>query len=305
VQRQITRTVSVTLGYVGNATTHMISIPDVNDPAPGPGDIQPRRPLKQWGPILYSDYDETANYNSLQFSADTRSWHGLTLLGNYTWSKCYDNGNDTEGFSTLQYPHEYGPCDYSRVSAGAISYDYLLPVGRGRYFLSNAHGWANQVLGSWELSGVLTLQSGLPFTPVIDIDEANTGTASSEMPNLIGPAVMPRNANCWFYSSYDPLCQSVDPTGRNFLSMPAQYTYGNGTRNSLWGPGLYEWDAALLKRFPITESKSLEFRAEFFDLPNYSNLSNPNGTFNASEGPEISSTALPDREIELALKFFF
>jgi hypothetical protein len=308
LQRQLTSKVSLTLAYVGNTTSHEGHADSPNDPAPGPGDIQPRRPLEQWGPTTYTRYNQTANYNSLQFSVVSRNWHGLTMLGNYTWSKCLDRGNDDSGWSTLMLPLEYGPCDNSRINASAISYDYQLPFGRGRYFLHNASGWANQVLGGWEVSGVLTLQSGLPYTVQLSGDVANTGVGG-QVPNVIGAPIQPRTTSCWFYDSYNPACQALEPhiasSAPNFLALPAQYTYGNESRNSLFGPGLREFDFAVLKRFPITESKSLEFRAEFFDLPNHSNLSNPDSTLDSSAAGTISSTALPDRQIEFALKFFF
>jgi len=303
VQRQITSDLQLTVAYVGNSTIHQASVNQVNDPAPGPGNIQARRRLPQWGTVAYSDYQQNANYNALQISATSRDWHGLSLLGNYTYSKCMDHGNSNSGWDLLLLPQTYGVCDNDRAQSTSISYDYHLPVGNGRHFLGSAKGWTNQVLGGWEMTGILTLQSGLPFTVGISGDPANTGVGNR--PNVIGPAVVPGNVSCYFYTASNSSCKNLYPSANNWLTMPASYTYGNEARNILFGPGITELDFALLKEFRITESKSAEFRAEFFNLPNHANFNNPSGTFNSGSGGQISSSSLPNRQIELALKVFF
>lgn len=303
VQRQLTRDLTLTVGYVGNTTVHQASVNRVNDPLPGPGNIQSRRPLPQWGTVSYSDYQQNANYNSLQVTVVSRDWHGLSLLGNYTYSKCMDHGNSNSGWTLLLLPQSYGLCDNNRTNSSAISYDYHLPIGNGRAFLGSATGWTNQVLGGWEITGILTLQSGLPFTPGISGDVANTGVGNR--PNVIGAPIVPGNISCYFYTSHNSSCRALYPDAQDWLAMPAQYTYGNEGRNILFGPGISELDFALLKRFPITESKSAEFRAEFFNLPNHANFNNPSGTFNSGSGGQIGSSSLPNRQIELALKLFF
>ena len=171
----------------------------INDPPPGPGDIQLRRPYIQWGPISYARYGGKASYNALQTSVTSRAWHGLTLLGNYTYSKCLDDGSSESGTTSLLIPFNRAPCDLDRTHSGAFSYDYELPFGKARRFLNGVPGWANQAIGGWVVSGVVTLQSGLPFTPRVG-DLANTGV-SGQRPDVIAPPIMPQTVGCWFYTS--------------------------------------------------------------------------------------------------------
>lgn len=302
VQHEITSALSVDVAYVGNNTHHLLQGQSVNDPLPGAGEIQPRRPLVQWGHIGQYQYGGLANYNALQVSVNSRTWHGLSLLGSYTYSKCLDNnGASTESLIGASY----GVCDLNRTQSGAVSYDYQLPVGQGMYFLSGMHGWANQIFGGWIMSGVLTLQSGLPFTPTITTDQANTGV-SGQRPDLIAAPIQTDNVSCWYFTSSNSSCTALYPNDQNWWSLPPkQVRYGTGGRNILRADSLRELDFALLKNFKVTESKTLQFRAEFFNLFNTPTFSTPSGSVNAASGGVVTSTLNAARQVQLALKFYF
>ena len=186
----------------------------------------------------------------------------------------------------------------------AVSFFYELPFGTGRTFLSHRPGWVNQIVGGWRASGVLTLQSGLPFTPVISGDLANTGV-SSQRPNAVGAPILLDNVGCWFYVANNSTCRSLDPSATAPFTVPAQYTYGTSGRDVVRSDGLKTLDFSLLKKFKVTESKTLEFRAECFNLANHPVFSAPSATINATSGGQVSSLLVPAREVQLALKFYF
>jgi Carboxypeptidase regulatory-like domain len=305
VQHELSSALSLSIAYVGNNTHGLEQTQSVNNPPPGPGELQTRRPLVEWGTITQYQYGGLANYNALQISLNSRIWHGLSILGNYSYSKCLDNGSNGSGAPTESLiGANYGVCTLNRTQASAISYDYELPIGQGQHFLGGARGWVNDVLGGWHLSGVLTLQSGLPFTPVITGDQANTGV-SGQWPNLIGTPLMLDQPGCWFYVASNSTCRTLAPNATSAFTVPAQYTYGDGGRDILRAEPLKEWDFALLKNFKLTESKTLQFRAESFNLTNTPTFSAPGSDINAASGGVVTSTLNAAREIQFALKLYF
>lgn len=305
IQHQITSDLSLTVAYVGNISRNQVLSQSVNDPAPAPGAIQNRRPLTQWGTITQYQYDGAASYNALQVSAVSRTWHGLSLLGNYTYSKCMDNGSGGSGPPTeALFPYNRAVCNLDRTQSSAVSFFYELPVGNGRQFLNHLSGWANQVVGGWRISGVLTLQTGLPFTPTISGDRANTGV-SSQRPDAVAAPIMLDNVGCWFYVASNSTCQALDPNATATFTDPTKYTYGTSGRNILRADGLKTLDFSLLKNFQLGESRKLEFRAECFNLANHPVFSAPSTTIDATSGGQVSSLLVPARQIQLALKLYF
>jgi hypothetical protein len=200
--------------------------------------------------------------------------------------------------------YNYGVCTLNRTQASAISFDYHLPFGKGEHYLSSRPGWVNQIAGGWEATGVLTLQTGLPFTPTISNDEANTGVGS-QRPNRLGNPIMVDQPGCWFYVAANSVCQSLASSATAAFAEPASHTYGTSGRDILSANGLRELDFSLLKNFRITESKMLQFRAESFNLTNTPTYSAPSTSINVASGGVVTSTLNAAREIQLALKFYF
>jgi hypothetical protein len=275
-----------------------------NDPLPGPGAIQNRRPYPQWGTFIFAEFQGNANYNALQAKYEARNWHGLTSLLSYAWSKCIDTGT-TQGGTTLLLLNSYrAPCDYDLRQAFAGSFDYALPFGNGRQFLSGAHGIVNQIIGGWEMAGVVTLRTGLPFTPVVNGDNANTGV-SNQPPTVIGTPTYVGQPSCWFYVAANPSCVSLAPNATSAFAVPAQYTYGDGARNILRANGLKQVDFTMMKVFPIRERTNLQFRAEMFNILNHPTFSAPSTAINNSSGGQVGTTLNAARIIQLALKLQF
>ena len=304
LQRQVTSTSSVDVTYVGNKTTHLNQNISFNDPNPGPGSIQTRRPYPQWGNFTYATFDENATYNALQAKYETRAWRGLNTLIAYAYSKCIDYGTLQGGSTVSRLRLNRAVCDYDMPHTFAGSFDYELPFGRGKQFLGGAHGFTNQLVGGWELAGIVTLRSGLPFTPTINTDTANTGVGS-QRPNITGTPLIVGTPTCWFYTSANSACGGQAPGAVNSFAVPATYTYGNGGRNILRSDGLKQVDFTVMKTFPFTETKQLQFRAEMFNILNHPTFSAPSTAINTSSGGQVSSTLNAARIIQLALKFRF
>ncbi|HEY3838766.1 MAG TPA: carboxypeptidase-like regulatory domain-containing protein [Bryobacteraceae bacterium] len=303
VQRQISRNLSLDVAYVGNKSTRTQQFIPRNDPLPGPGAIQNRRPYEQWGTIRSVEYGGAANYNALQTKFEARDLHGLSTLVSYTFNKCLDNGS-AEGSAptSLLIPINRAVCDFSVPHNFVASFTYALPFGKNRSHLGHLPGAGDALLGGWNVSGIATLQSGLPFTPVISVDQANTGVGS-QRPELVGQPSVPGSVSCWFYVAANPSCAGLG--GATAFALPAQYTYGNSGRNILRADHLYQFDFTVGKNFVFTETKYLEFRTEFFNIFNHPTFAGPATAVDTSSGGQISSTLNAGRTIELALKLFF
>ncbi len=304
LQYQLSKNSSLDVAYVGNRTTHLNQNISTNDPPPGPGAVQTRRLYPQWGTFTYSDFGGDAYYDALQAKYEVRDWHGLTTLVSWSYSKCIDTGTEQEGTTLALLSSYRAPCDYDLRQAIAGSFSYALPFGHGKQFLTNAHGVVNQLLGGWEMTGIVTLRTGLPFTPVINGDNANTGV-SNQPPVVIGAPTYVGSPSCWFYVAANPSCVAQAPNATSSFAVPAQYTYGDGARNILRANGLKQVDFTLMKFFPITEKRYFEFRAEMFNILNHPTFTAPGAAINSSSGGQISSTLNAARIIQLALKFQF
>lgn len=302
VQHQFGRKISLDVAYVGNRTQHIVQPFQINDPFPGAGTIQTRRPFPQWGTIGLSKYAGNANYNSLQTKFEARAFNGATFLASYTYGACLTdgtfNGQTREQSSNIRY---YGPCNYDIKHNFVTSGLYELPFGKGKAFASGASGVVQGLIGNWSLSGVGTMQSGLPFTLTISTDQANTGLGG-QRPNLTGRPQMVRKPTCWYYDSRNASCPAG---GTDMFTVPAQYTYGNGGSNTMRNDGLVQFDVSVLKKVPFGDTRSLEFRGSFFNVFNHTTFATPVTNIDSSSAGQITSTLNAARSIELAAKIYF
>jgi hypothetical protein len=305
VAHQFGARTSLDVSYVGNQTVHGELNHNINDPYPGAGNIQTRRPVPQWSTITVGDFGSTASYNALQVKFEANAWHNFTLLTSYAYGKCLDDGTYAgdvpSATSTLRW---HGPCNYNLKQNLVISYVYKLPLGRGQALLGNMPSWGNAIVGGWQATGVTTLQSGLPFTPTISSDTANTGV-SGQRPNVVGKPTVLRKPACWFYISANPSCAASDPGGASAFSVPAQYTYGDGGRNYMQYDHLIDFDFSLTKLFTLGEERSLECRGEFFNIFNRPTFGAPSTNINQSSGATVGATLNTSRQIEIAMKLHF
>ncbi|HZP07012.1 MAG TPA: carboxypeptidase regulatory-like domain-containing protein [Terracidiphilus sp.] len=300
VQHQFGNAVSLDLTYIGTKTTHLQKAPSINDPLPGPGAIQARRPYPQWGVITYNTFGGYANYNALQAKFETRQFGGLTLLGSYTYSRCLDNAT---GFTSAYQPHSYASCDYDFPQDFTGSFNYAIPFGTGQRWRPG-NRLVNAVLGEYQLAGVITARNGAPFTPTISTDTANTGVGS-QWPQRIGIPKMIGSPACWFFVSANPSCGTIAQDQKAAFALPAQYTYGNDGRNVLRAGNLVEVDMTLLKEIKFRESRNLELRFEGFNVLNHPSFAAPTTTINTGSGGQVSSTINSSRILQASAKVFF
>lgn len=289
LQKVINGVLSVQAAYGGSKGTHLNFQLPLNVPIPGPGAIQGRRFNTFWG--AGTDYQNTADssYNALQLTAETRAWHGLYLLGAYTWSKSLDN-DSLDSTAPVQDPNnllsEWGISTYNIPSYFTLSTTYALP------FLRNRSGFISQALGGWRIANIITLRDGLPFTPTISTDQANTGRP--QRADRIGSGILANpTINGWFNTSA--------------FEVPALYTYGTAARNVLMGPPLRNWDFSLFKTFVLSrvhEGVRAQFRGEFFNFTNTPAFGLPDGNIQHPAAGKVLSAGAP-REVQLVLKVLF
>ncbi len=291
VQQQLTAKDVFEIAYVGNRGVHLNGSNDLNDPAPGPGSIQGRRPYQPWGGINYNTQDTSTNYNALQAKLDHRFTHGLTGLVAYTYSKFFQfNQSPALGGNT---GYEYALSSFDVPHNLAISGNYELPFGRGKRFMNHANGFVNSTLGGWHLQTIIVLRSGTPFTPTISGDRANTGVGG-QRPILNPGGATPnftRTINSWF----DKGRYAVGPI----------YAYGNVLANTLRTDMSRQYDASIFKNFSLPGESVLSFRAEFFNVSNTTSFGAPNSTIDASAAGRITSATNAPRDIQFALKYNF
>ncbi|MCU1257472.1 MAG: hypothetical protein JWO80_357 [Bryobacterales bacterium] len=286
-QRELWRNSALVMEYIGSHSVHLDRNYYNNTPLPGPGDIAVRRPNRLFGQIRTIQDDEIANYEGLSAVLRHRFSHGLQFLASYTWSHTLDVSTDSNNGGTPMNPYnwrlDYGNSNWDIRHRFVTHYLYELP------FFHGSKGILHAALGDWQLSGITTLQSGLPFNVTISTDTANTSARGLYRPNLVGTP----SANC----ASGRLSGCISTAA---FAIPPQYTYGTAGRNLFHGPRLFDTDLSLAKYFRISERLRFEFRAEAFNLWNSSEFSNPSAVFGTASFGNITSTSIDKREIQFA-----
>jgi outer membrane receptor protein involved in Fe transport len=305
VEQQITSHTVLTANYVGSKGSKL-DIGGAYNVAttPGPGPISDRQPFPYIGVTAFDRSTGSSTYNALQVSLNGRAEHGLTYLISYTWSKALDLGCSgfygVEGCST-QTPYtpqlDKGPAatDLPQIFSAAFVYD--LPFGKGKRW-SSGNSILDYVIGGWNINGVLSLDSGQPFDVGSGKDIANTGNYNYgngygyERADVAG-SFYPSNKTAaeWFNTS-------------SFV-YPAQYTYGDLSRDALRSDWYHNFDLSFFKQFPVTETKRFEFRVEMFNVTNAFVLGVPATSLESPTFGAVTSTVTQPREIQLGLKFYF
>ncbi|MGA7410864.1 MAG: carboxypeptidase-like regulatory domain-containing protein [Bryobacteraceae bacterium] len=328
VDQKISANTSLGIGYVGSHGYHEILSVDGNLPFQTVCPASPCPPSLPPGTIYYPKGSPLANpnvanttswfteglssYNALQLDVNRRLTNGLQIRGVYTFSKSLDDGgtlnnsvgNNTPAFVAfpLNPKADWGRSPFNVTNLGAINGTYELPFGKGRAFMRSESRLVDTFVGGWQISGVVTAQSGFPFTPQLGFNPSNDGDSRNPVrpswnPAFTGPVIL------------DGPNQYFNP---NAFVVPPNGTYGNAGRDVLTGPGLTTVDFSALKNTAITERVNLQFRAEFFNILNHTNFNTPNPVvFTAATGGPvstagvISSTATTSRQIQFGLKLLF
>jgi hypothetical protein len=333
VEQQIAPNTSLTVGYVGSHGYHQILSEDLNEPA---SVVEPN------GTIYYPTTTKpntalanttswvsqgSSSYNALEVDVRRSLANGLAFRANYTYARNLDDGSawntsvsaNTPAF--VEYPNnpslDWGPAATDIRNLAAINASYDLPFGKNRLFLANASSFTNAAVSGWTLSAIATLESGFPFSPQLGYNP----TGSGDSRNPVRP-----NRNAAFTGSLYTKGSTAQRVAQFFspaaFSAPAYGTVGNVSRDSLTGPAYNDLDVSLSKTTQLTERVRLQFRSEFFNILNHTNLMTPSETV-FSAGPTqgtaatqntvqavsptagVITSAATTRQIQLGLKLLF
>jgi len=298
VQRELPGKWVLEAGYVGSHGVKLQGGRDINQPLPGAGDVNSRRPFAGYGAIVAIEPYNRSKYNGLNLRAEHRFSEGFTVLGAYTWGHVLDIASSVGGeddYSAL--PQDSRNLRAERADAAfdirqrfSVSYIWELPFGKGKLLARS--GLASTLFGGWEIAGLTELESGRPFNVTSNRDSSNTGTTAR--PNRLRSGELPaseRSLNRWFDTSA-------------FVIAP-DFSFGNTSRNALRGPGRVNFDVGLHRNFILRERLKLQFRAELFNATNTPQFGDPNGNIGNPLAGVISSTITGPRQIQLCARFSF
>ena len=294
VQRQLGSSTAVDVSYLGSWVVGADSSTVLNVPEPGPGAIGPRRPIPQLSSITAIRWDGYSVFHSVMFSVERRLSRGLQFSANYMLSHATDDASDP-GATTYEtnLPQNVRDMDAERATA---SFDHRHRfVGNMTYALPDfvrGSGWLPGLANGWRVNGIVTLQSGAPFTVNLGTDRANIGSGPAQRPNAVcdANANAPHTAQQWF----DTSC----------FTLPAAFAFGNAARNSVFAPGFADVDVALGKDVALGGSARLSLRLEVFNLLNRANFDVPNRTAFTPNFGRIFSAA-PARQFQFGVKAVF
>ena len=303
VERQLGDKNVVEIAYVGSKGTKLLTARDINQPQPS---VLPQglpfvpRPNPQFDDIDLLESRANSNYHALQARFQRRLSRGLAALASYTWSKSIDDASNF--FSSAGDPNfpqnsynvaaERGRSNFDVAHRLSASYSYALPFRR------SGDGLEAKLVNGWETFGILTLQSGRPFTVALlsEIDNSGTGRSilgfgNNDRPNLIGnPELSNPTTDQWFNTAA--------------FVFPAPGRFGNAGRNILDGPGFQSFNASLVKNTHFTETVNLQFRVEAFNLFNHPNFNLPDNFLGSPTFGRITSARDP-RHLQFGLKLLF
>ncbi len=302
LQRELTRNVVVEATYLGSKGTHLPLLFNINIPEPGPGVIQTRRPWRQWGNVNYRDAIGTSNLHALYVRLEHRFAHGLSFLNSYTWSKSLDNdsppstgGAGESGIMNFRNIRgERGLSEFDIRHRFSSSLVYELPFGTGKPWLSGASPVVNHILGGWELTGIMRIHSGQPYTITTTRDMANNGT-TTHRPNLVGnPKLDKPTPERWFNTA-----------AFSDRLPPGEFAFGNVGNNTMIADGVVNFDLGLFKNFRVREGFTIQFRTEFFNAFNHANFGTPVRNANSGTFGRVQETTTLNRQIQFGLKLVF
>ena len=307
IDRQIAGSTGLRISYIGNRSYQLPWAPDINQPEPSTTFFSQRpltdRPFPNWGLIYSRDAGANSIYNSLQVEVNRRFDKGLTYTAAYTLAKnLADNaGPNPSGFAgetgggrvtnSLDRRADRGDVYATRRHRFTNTLVYDLPFGKGRSFLSSSHPIVEGVLGGWSISSILILQSGPFLTPTMSVGDPSgtnatrrgtqrpdrVGAETGEVPNptrdqwidrnaFMAPGRVPGTPDQFNFNVGVRPGQDLPPIGR----------FGNSGVGIVQGPGTFTWNGGLRKRFALTERVNLQLEGSWTNLPNWTNLGDPN-----------------------------
>ncbi len=337
LERSLPGKVNVRASYVGARGNHLYRGYEANlypqwEVLPDgsfffPSSLAPLNP--NFGSIGLTGTDAQSFYNAFQVTAGFTPNSDLSVQGNYTFSKSVDDATVPSSGSSNNFKRQFpfartldrGYSDFDIRHRLSVNYFYTLPLGRGQPWLNS--GILAGIFGRWRIGGVVSMRTGTPFHPRVTVRSSESLFAANR-PNLApGASNNPTSgvsAGCGSSGEAGvPAGQPLGDSDRYFdpcaFESPPLGTLGNVARNTIIGPSLFNMDLSLQKDILLGGDRRLQFRAEFFNLPNHANFSNPpssstvvysgsSARVNQTAG-QIFNTSTTSRQIQLALRLSF
>ncbi len=297
IQRELWSGTALDLQYVGSKTKNLDRSFFNNTPQPGPGAVDPRRPSRNFRVRRIIQNDLIADYDAFSVILRRRMSRGLQADAHYTWSRTRDMATHSNGGGAVMNNYDiradYGPANWDIPHRFVASYIYDVP-----FFKSSSQPILKHVVAGWQIGGVTTIQSGSTINVTIAADRANIGISGLQRPDLVGPVP---SLNCQPNPGNRDLINCFDPTA---FAIPAQFTFGNATRNLLRGPKSVITDLSMAKSVPLGGNVRLQVRLEMFNAFNNVNYGNPGATFGTATFGRISSAGTM-RQMQLGAKLIF
>jgi hypothetical protein len=325
VQSRLNKDWMLETGYAGAIGVKLANTREMNPAIPGPGatanNTDSRRVLNQnnpqdaqfngavFGSIVNELTDANSNYHSLQVSVTRRFAGGFQMSHAYTWSHAIDNNSGIPGgvvglntsSRIVDARADRGNANFDVRHRYVMTYVYELP------FWKTQAGLRARLLGGWNVSGITSFQTGLPFN-ITEPNDRCLCASGAQRPDYLGGdvqffdprsnAAVPGKPNAWF----DPTPFRRVGTGNSFALGAGRFgTFG---RNVFHGPGVDNWDFAASKRVAITEAQRLEFRAELLNLFNHAQFVNPVSNIADADFGRVRDTHDP-RIAQLSLRLSF
>jgi Carboxypeptidase regulatory-like domain len=302
LEHQLTRNTTVEADYLGSAGHHLVGRVWANAPYPynpaNPSPASARVPYPNIGAILDHPFAFNSNYNALSLKAEHRSG-ALTMLATYTWSHSLDNKSSDAGINgessgngpmnQYNWRLDYSSSSFDVTHRFVGSFVYALPIGKGKTFLANAGTLTDLLIGGWQVNGILTLQTGLPYSVTAsDIQFLNQNYG--QRADLVGnpnPSGFHRTISQYF--------------NRDAFAQPALGYFGGSGRNILRAPGTENLDFSLFKNIPLGERVTWQTRLEAFNVFNHANFGIPDSNVDSKTFGVIRS-ASAGRILQVAMK---
>jgi hypothetical protein len=315
VQQQVSPSVSAQLAYVGSHGSHIFTNMELNPAVQaGPatdtaGNEQARRIYKNFASISETNMGGNTLFNAMQATLTKHLSRGLSATLGYTWSKSLDDipyntavtsAGAGQAFALpITQPNfkrlDYGPSVFDHRNNLTLSYTWIFPA------LKPGPAVVRAIVNGWQMAGLYTLHSGDPLNITVGADRSLAGLGTAlDVPNRTSNGYG-GNA-CSFGIAATTTCVNyLDPTG---FATPALDTFGNVKKDSFVGPRYSDWDASLTRNFHIYKTSAFQFRAEYFNLLNHTNLGDPNLTQTSASFGRIGSDIAP-RIAQLSAKMIF
>ncbi len=275
MEQQFGRSWSARISYIGDKGTRLpynfgpINVPAVQIPNVP---LQKQRPFQPFGLINATRSIGIQTFNQLQLGLNKRFDSGFSFQAEYQYTRSLDDVPLSGGPQLWREPMlDYGNTEGVRRHWLVFNYIYQLPIGRGRRWLGDSGKISNAVLGGWQVSGISTYGSGLPFS----VNYSQTGTKfigwwpgrADQVPHV--PLYKGRQSG-----SHD-IVNGVQWFNVDAFAPPTPWTWGNSGRDMLFGPGLWNWDISAMKSFALPKRLNAQLRADFLDAFNHFNLGQP------------------------------